>query len=313
VHAGLTLEETQNSLQRIAVRVRSAVVPSGRLPVGLWLPEPVARQLAKPSHIARFGDWLAERGLKPYTLNGFPQGDFHQAVVKHAVYEPSWLDSARVEYTCLLADNLAGLLGKGEPGSISTVPLGWPSRRWGAAEFTRAAKNLQQVALHLNALAERTGHEIVVAIEPEPGCVLDTCEDVINFFDGPLFSDAGDVVRRHITVCHDICHSAVMFESQEHALQSYARHGIRIGKLQVSSAVEVPWHEVEGDADQGRAMTAQIRSFDEPRYLHQTTRQRTDGAAVELVEDLPLALQQWLPSNATATALPSTEDAVAWK
>ena len=297
VHAGLTLQDAQANLERIAVRVRSEVAPAGRLPVGLWLPEPVARQLVRAEDVARFADWLAERGLKPYTFNGFPQGDFHQAVVKHAVYEPTWLDRARVDYTCLLADILAGLLPENMSGSISTVPLGWPNRQWNADDFARAAANLQQVARHFDALAQRTGHEIVLAIEPEPGCVLDTAEDIVEFFAGPLFKEDSGIVRRHVTVCHDICHSAVMFESQAHALETYARHGIRVGKLQVSSAIEVPWYEAAGDEATAQAMAAQLRSFNEPRYLHQTTRQRrNDGnnPSVELVEDLPVALRQWL-------------------
>lgn len=300
VHAGITLLDAQANLERVAMRVRQLVAPHGRLPVGLWLAERAARQLAQSDGVARFGDWLADRGLKAYTFNGFPQGDFHQAVVKHAVYEPNWLDTARVEYTCLLGDILAGLLPEGQGGSISTVPLGWPHRPWQADQFAQAATHLRTVATHFSSLAQRTGREIVLAIEPEPGCVLNRAQEVIDFLQQFVFDGHSESVRRHITVCHDICHSAVMFESQGDALQAYADNEIRIGKLQVSSAVEVPWQEVAGDESGGRAMAGQLLGFDEPRYLHQTTRVGPGDGRVELVEDLPIALRNWCSSSDAA-------------
>jgi sugar phosphate isomerase/epimerase len=313
VHAGITLAEAQSNLQRVATAVRKQVAPHGSLPVGLWLAERAARQLSSADALAQFRDWLGARSLRAYTFNGFPQGDFHQAVVKHAVYEPNWLDGSRVEYTCVLADVLAGLLADGQAGSISTVPLGWPHRPWEVNGFTLAGSNLRRVADHLHKLAERSGHEIVLAIEPEPGCVIDTALDMIRFLEQYVFTGPNsEVTRRHISVCHDICHSAVMFERQSDALEAYAEHGIRIGKLQVSSAIEVPWHELGESADQRSSMLAQLLSFSEPRYLHQTTRMRVPRGRCELVDDLPIALRQWLPGATSpgSAAIRATE--VAW-
>ncbi|MGN6547489.1 MAG: metabolite traffic protein EboE [Aureliella sp.] len=302
VHAGITLAEAQANLERVSMAVRELVAPQGNLPIGLWLAERAARQLAAENDVARFGEWLRERSLRPYTFNGFPQGDFHQAVVKHAVYEPNWLDGARVDYTCLLADILAGLLPEGEGGSISTVPLGWPHRPWREGDYAQAGAQLRRVAKHLAKLAQRTGREIVLAIEPEPGCVLDTATDMIQFLEQHVFQGASArTERRHITVCHDICHSAVMFERQVDVLQAYVDNGIRVGKLQVSSAVEVPWHELVGDLDRQSATLQQLLTFSEPRYLHQTTRAGASPGLCELVDDLPIALRQWLP-EATSTA-----------
>lgn len=296
VHAGITLAEAQANLERVAMTVRELVAPQGALPIGLWLAERAARQLVAAKDVARFRDWLGERALRPYTFNGFPQGDFHQAVVKHAVYEPNWLESSRVQYTCILGDILAGLLPDEQAGSISTVPLGWPHRPWQEADYAHAGANLQRVADHLSKLAQRTGHEIVLAIEPEPGCVLDTAADMIRFLEQHVFKGpTSEIARRHITVCHDICHSAVMFERQADVLQSYIDSGIRVGKLQVSSAVEVPWQELVGDLDRRSATLNQLLSFSEPRYLHQTTRVGASRGRSELVDDLPIALRQWLP------------------
>lgn len=305
VHAGITLLAAQANLERIAVEVRRCVAPKGALPVGLWLPEQAARQLVATEDVARFRDWLRDRQLMAYTFNGFPQGDFHQPVVKHAVYSPTWLESTRVDYTCLLADILAGLLPEGATGSISTLPLGWPHSVWNTEDFRIAGDNLRRVAAHLRKLADDSGREIVLAIEPEPGCVLDTAPDIIRFFEQFVFEAPSgaakaseavvDCLRRHITVCHDICHSAVMFEPQEFALKSYINHGIRVGKVQVSSAIEVPWPEIADESSRATAL-AQLRSFSEPRYLHQTTRLTSQAGQVEMLDDLPKALDQWLPT-----------------
>src|SRR5690606_16155731 len=100
--------------------------PNGRLPIGLWLPEPAAMSLIEQGSVLDFRDWLHEHSFLPYTFNGFPQGDFHQKVVKHSVYEPTWTCDTRTRYTLYLAEILEAILPDHGVGSISTLPLGWP-------------------------------------------------------------------------------------------------------------------------------------------------------------------------------------------
>ncbi len=302
VHAGITLVEAKDNLERIATQVRQKLTPQGRLPVGLWLAQKAAEQLHSEGAAPLFGEWLAEHGLKAYTFNGFPQGDFHQPVVKHAVYDPTWLEESRLHYTMQLADILAQLLD-GQHGSISTLPLGWPHQAWEPQHFHRAGLHLQQLARHLDRLLQQTGKEIVVAIEPEPGCVLDTADDMVAFLEQYVFEDSNPIIRRHIGVCHDICHSAVMFEPQDYALELYLNRGVRIGKVQVSSAVQVPWQVGRESDPINRQTWQQLVNFSEPRYLHQTTRphgnaQQADHS-LEMVDDLPDALNSWLTSPAS--------------
>ena len=73
-----------------------------------------------------------------------------------------------------LAQVLDVLLPAGANGSISTLPIGWPHCPWHAEEFHLAADNLLEVAKFLDHLAQASGREIVLAIEPEPGCILNT-------------------------------------------------------------------------------------------------------------------------------------------
>ena len=94
VHAGRTLAETEANLGRFAPRVRelvaSAEEPDAELGLGLWLSAETARELRETGGARAFRDRLLDQGLRVVTFNGFPYGDFHAEVVKHAVYEPHW-------------------------------------------------------------------------------------------------------------------------------------------------------------------------------------------------------------------------------
>jgi len=79
-----------------------------------------------------------------------------------------------------------------------------------------------------------------------------------------------------------------MFESQTDVLQRYQQLGIRVGKIQVSSAVRVNF----GALAEGARSDAldQLANFNEPRYLHQTSIRQTNGET-SFYEDLHLALE----------------------
>lgn len=281
VHAGTDLQSIQANLETYAVAVRRDLQGDAPMGVGLWLPAQAAASLAQSDATARLTDWLAERKLIPYTINGFPYDNFHQPVVKHRVYQPAWWSDERRDYTLQLADILAGLLPDGHTGSISTLPIGWPGSEAGSGSLRRAADNLRSVAQHLQRLEQTRGRRIVLAIEPEPGCLLDRSSDLIKFFDAH-FADPAE--RRYLTVCHDVCHAAVMFESQSDVLRAYARAGVGIGKVQVSSAIEVRWSTMT--AGERQDAMRQLAGFAEDRYLHQTGRLGNDGS-FQLAEDLP--------------------------
>ncbi len=298
VHAGTSLEEAKANLLRHASAVRQRVAPNGKLPIGLWLAEPAAMGLIECNGVYQFGEWLQEHDFLPYTFNGFPQGDFHQAVVKHAVYEPTWTCDSRTRYTLCLAEILEAILPDDGLGSISTLPLGWPHAPWHAETMKACADNLLEVAKFLDRLAQHRGREVVIAIEPEPGCVLNTAEEVVEFFEHFLFSGPDRALaHRYLTVCHDICHSSVLFESQSKALDMYRQAGIRVGKVQVSSAVHVPWDEARHDIDLQAAIAEQLRAFNEPKYLHQTTQRCGAGGVKWLQEDLPMAIARSLSNS----------------
>lgn len=318
VHAGTDISTIKETLAKHAGKIaawrRRFSASTAPLPVGLWIPASAAGELASGDGAEAFADWMTTQDLQPLTINGFPYDNFHLPVVKHRVYRPAWWEQSRLDYTLRLAGLLDRIMtrvaacdaaGGKAVGSISTLPIGWPGRL-GLSDADRdvdtvglqtgdgvhkrnlaqAGANLRTLAAGLHDLESRFGRRIVVAIEPEPGCLIDRCGDMVDFFQREL-PDANH--RRYLTVCHDVCHSAVMFESQAEAITAYSRAGIGVGKVQVSSAIDVPLAQMT--VDQRRAAIIELAGFAEDRYLHQTGVIDAAGR-FRLVEDLP----QWLQS-----------------
>jgi hypothetical protein len=290
VHAGATLDQTRANLEQHAIAVKERFSPDRPMGVGLWLSAKAAAELVAAKEEKQFGEWLATRGLVPYTLNGFPYGDFHQEVVKHRVYEPTWWQPERLEYTLRLVDILHDILPPGLEGSISTLPIAWGSPCPDRAELELAATRLRRAAWHMHELEDHTGRLIYLCLEPEPGCVFSFADDAVHFFQWQLSGgEEGDVVRRHIRICHDVCHAAVMFEDQEQVLRKYAAAGIEVGKIQVSAALRMDLNLFEPPAAESRAQAIkQLSQFAEDRYLHQTVVRR--GSDDTFYEDLRPAL-----------------------
>lgn len=256
-------------------------------PLGLWFNEAVLSAVARRSGSLR--DELSAWGASVFTFNAFPQMDFHQPVVKRAVYRPDWTDPARLDYTRRCAALLAALLPDGEDfGSVSTLPLGWRVD-WTAEHSTKAAEALAALARDLADLKERTGKHIAIALEPEPGCVLERTPQVTAFWNDVLrpvarSDERGDTlvaVEEHIGLCYDTCHQAVQFEDAAESLDALAAAEIRIHKMQLSSAPEFP-------ADPEGKTRALRERFVEPKFLHQT-RVKTPEGIFDL-DDLPQAL-----------------------
>lgn len=290
VHAGVDLPAIRENVLQYAVKVRETLSDGEPLGLGLWLPHQAARELQR-SGVSDFAEFLRKLNLRPFTINGFPYDNFHDAIVKHRVYEPTWWQPERLDYTKCLAEVLVGLLPDDERvGSISTLPMGWPKTMSGESvtskQLDQAGANFRELAGFLAQLHSRTGRRIVVAIEPEPGCIIDSCNDCIDWFTKHLPESAH---RQYITVCHDVCHSAVMMEPQQAVLAAYAKAGIGVGKVQVSSAIVADWQSMAV----GRRFEAldQLAAFAEDRYLHQTGRQKANGEFV-LEEDLPQLLER---------------------
>lgn len=294
VHAGESFDQLKMNLQRYAVPVKQRVSPDAPMGVGLWFSAEAMQQVIAQGLTQPFKAWMHSNGLLPYTLNGFPFGGFHEPIVKQRVYSPHWADPSRYDYTLGLATLLADLVPDGAEGSISTLPLGWPTSFSDAgaddydAQARRAAAQLMKLVHHLARIELNTGKHIHLCIEPEPGCLLETAEGVVHFFEQYLLGGPDDVsVLGYLRVCHDVCHSAVMFEEQAEALATYRDAGLVVGKAQLSSCVMADFDAMDAaTADDARH---RLSTFVEPRYLHQTSIRYDDGR-IDSYVDLPEAL-----------------------
>ncbi|MET4637858.1 metabolite traffic protein EboE [Mycetocola sp. 2940] len=257
---------------------RAAGLPE--LGVGLWLPADLARQLAESREDRELlRERLEANALVLRTINAFPYAAFHADVVKLDVYLPDWTDPRRAAYTLDCADVLAALLPEGADGSISTLPLGW-REPWTADADSRASAALKSVSDGLRVLREETGRTVRIAIEPEPGCVLDTVTDVVEWLAARTGDDGID--PEFVGICLDTCHLAVSFADPAAAVRLIADAGLRVVKVQASAALHVadPADPASRDA---------VAAFVEQRYLHQTRELSADGNVLA-VDDLPEAL-----------------------
>jgi len=269
--------------------VRRARAAPAAMGAGLWVAAQAAQTLrGDPAALERFRAALKDAHLDLFTLNGFPYGNFHAAAVKTAVYLPDWSDAKRYAYTLNLAGVLAELLPAERAfGTISTLPLGYGAL-WNDVKHAQALEHLVRLAGDLAALREATGKRIVVCLEMEPDCALQRTEQMLGFFGDDLPAAARrhdmpmEIVNAHLGLCFDTCHQAVMFEDCADSLAQLRHAGITIGKIQLSSALELTQ---PGSAEALNALAA----FDEPRYLHQV-KARHNGAVVGVI-DLPAALQ----------------------
>ncbi|WP_031066207.1 metabolite traffic protein EboE [Streptomyces sp. NRRL WC-3742] len=255
VHPAEDLAGILGQLDTFAVPVRERL-GEPTLGVGLWLAHRVAAELAADPHaVLRLRAELAARGLEVVTLNGFPYQGFHQPVVKHAVYRPDWSSPQRLHYTWDLARILAWLLPDDvTEGTISTLPLGW-SDGWTREHQALAHRHLDLLGAELTGILLRTGCTIRVALEPEPGCLIETTGQAVHHLSA-LDPD-------HFGLCLDVCHLAVAFEDPEAAVAELDRAGITVLKAQVSCALHA-----SSPADP--ATRSALTAFDEPRFLHQT-------------------------------------------
>jgi len=297
IHAGESWSDVRAALGTALPRVREQLGVTGPFAVGLRLSAEAAATLSGAAAQAEFAAFLRDGRYYLLTINGFPYGAFHGMRVKERVYLPDWRTAARLEYTNRLATLLAALAGDGLgiERSVSTVPGAFRSEVRGEADAAAIADNMLRHAAHLIAIRQSTGTYVSLAVEPEPACFIETIADAEAFFGRYLF-EAGrvaavaretgvpmtvDTVRTHVGLCLDACHMAVEFEDASAAFDRLRGAGIRVGKVQISSALQCDDCEPESIA---RA----LRPFADDTYLHQVV-ERADGQLTRYV-DLPDAL-----------------------
>jgi hypothetical protein len=286
VHPGETTTEIEESINHFLMPVRRTrgldIMRSG-----LWISAIAAHDYQKTSKLKQLQTQLQDNAIQLTTLNGFPYGDFHQDEVKTSVYKPDWSDPKRLHYSQNLARILAACLpDELEEGTISTLPLGYADH-WSIERQHQAELHLGQMLHFLDKLYQSTGKHIRLCLEMEPGCVLETSDQTIQFFNKGFASQA--LKQHYLGLCYDVCHQAVLFEPTKETLEKLTWAGIVIGKIQLSCALEV-------DFSASKHALEQIKEYAEPKYLHQV-RTLNDNGKVIGTDDLIGALEQGLSTQ----------------
>ncbi|MCF6159107.1 MAG: hypothetical protein E3K32_11190 [wastewater metagenome] len=270
IHHGEHFDEILAAIEDYSLKVKERICPDKDFGLGLRLSHTAVQEFL--TRIKDFKTVLERNKLYVVTINGFPFGPFHGTRIKEHVYLPDWSSLSRVAYTCGLARIISCILPEGETGTISTVPS-----HYGREEKPSVIFNLLKVVDFLEEIEKRTGKHIILSLEPEPDCYLDTLHSVIDFFEN-IFR-RNESAKRYLGICLDCCHVLVEFESPLHWFNKLTECGILVNKVQISSALRtvIPYNPLQA-----------LASFHDEEYLHQVRILSDRG--VSRFRDLPDAL-----------------------
>jgi len=257
IHPGESWPDHFEALKRSFPYIKSQVSNDQPMGIGLRLSNAASLELIRDEELAAFKGWLSVNNAYVFTMNGFPYGDFHHAVVKDKVHAPDWTNLERREYTLRLFRILEKLLPPDMDGGISTSPLSY--KYWFETEAARAeakktaTQNILHVVEELIRIKRSKGMLLHLDIEPEPDGLLETGAEFIDWFENDLVPMARQVlvqnlqmtaeqaessVKEHVCLCYDVCHFAIGYEPHSAIIEELSRKGIRIGKIQISAALK---------------------------------------------------------------------------
>lgn len=305
IHSGESWIDHFEAIKKNFPIIKKEVSPDQSMGIGLRLSNSASTDLLNLDQIQIFKDWLNDNNAYVFTMNGFPYGDFHHAIVKDQVHAPDWTSQDRLNYTIRLFKILAELLPEGMEGGISTSPLSY--RHWFSTKElseeakNRASRNIILVAEELYQFKITNGIRMHLDIEPEPDGMLETGAEFIAWYENMLIpmaksiltgslkiseSDAEACIKEHICLCYDVCHFAIGYEQHSEVLKQLDKKGIRTGKIQISAALKA---DMPADINSRAGIAEAFSKYNEPTYLHQVVGRNGDHSLIRY-RDLPEAL-----------------------
>jgi hypothetical protein len=293
LHAAETVAELERVLAAFTSEARTRLGWE-RIGLDLRLGSAAIREMANDgSALTRLRRALDRAGASAHSLNAFPLRPFQAAVVKADAYRPDWTEAERTDDTIAIIPVALALCDDAFV-TVSTVPGSYRPFGHAKNDHTRIADNLGRFAGHAAKSKRANGRTVMLCLEPEPWCTLETSHDTAAFWRGPL-REAGvaaaakvldgdeqaarTAIADHLGLCFDTCHFSLAFEDQRAAVDRLVGSGVPIGKCQFSAAPEVlhPHADAVG--------VAALRALAEPRFMHQTAAASASGS-LSKVEDL---------------------------
>jgi hypothetical protein len=314
IHPSTGWENVFANIRQYTTELKKRISPSERFGIGLGMSNKEMLELRKPENLRIFRNFLEAEGLYVFTLNGFVYGDFHDPRIKDTIHAPDWRTEQRVQFSLGLIDVMAGLLPDDmEEGSFSTQPLSY--KLWDDVDptsdelWTTVTRNVVRVAAKMVRVRQETGKFIHMDIEPEPDCLIENSAEMVAFAEDWLLKAGADQLAEelsitveearqhlldHVQVCYDTCHVGVAYERADDVMDEFDRVGLKVGKVQISSALKVP---LEADLTERAKQAEWLEQFAESNFLHQVIQRNTDGSLTQF-GDLPQALENATDENA---------------
>jgi sugar phosphate isomerase/epimerase len=295
VHPGESVDDLVRIVEQDVRAVKRQVFPDQPMGLNLRLGIQQIDALGSEAERARLAEAMQRTGTFLFTVNGFPLQDFHAPRVKEQVYAPSWADPGRAGCTIKIAHVLDALMPEDETlGSISSLTGCFKPDGDSPERHALMAAQIARVVVELARIAEKSGREIVLGLEPEPFTTAETTPESIAYFQDHLLprsrealtaagfaqSRAEDLTRRHLGINLDLCHQAVEFEDIPRSVRDLEAAGIRLAGVHVSAALRV-----DSPVENEEGLHA-LRAYDEPRYLHQAMGVDRSGGVVLRAVDL---------------------------
>ncbi len=265
IHPAETWEKTFQVLKTDVLAVRDSLSQTEPFAIGLRLSALAAEELigTNGEKLETFKAWLKEENCYVFTINGFPYGAFHGTRVKEEVYRPDWTTEERLTYTSHLLIIINELCPEDSGGSVSTLPGSFKEFE---ADENLIFSNLYACAKFIEILAEESGKDLHLGLEPEPLGHFENTQETLAFFE--RFFDWCDLkdlsvecLKKHIGINYDTCHFALEFDDCHQSLKALTDAGLRISKIHLSNALSF-------NPKNANALQA-IQAFNEPTYLHQ--------------------------------------------
>lgn len=309
IYSGDTWQDIFLNLKKNIPEISSKVAQTKAFGIGLRLSNNAAIQMLENDNILIFQQWLNTNNYYVATINGFVYGNFYNTSIKNKVYKPDWTTLERANFNFTLIEILSKLCPIGGDVGFSTSPLDY---KFGLHKKNDKSFNdltleyLVQLIKKLIYIEKKEGKTIHIDFEPEADCLLEKISDIVNFFENLLLVDlalkltnelnislteAKTYIFRHLRICYDICHQAVQFEDHLKNFEILSKSGIKIGKIQLSSALEInvkPNTLID--------LIDDLNKFKDKIYLHQVVIKSFDGS-FNKYRDLPEALENFEDNN----------------
>ncbi len=306
IHPSKNWDDAFDNIKTYTTELKKRISPDQPFGIGLSLSNAEMTELRKPDVMQAFRDYLDANGLYVFTINGFVYGEFHNPRIKDNIHYPDWRTQERVDFSIGLVDVMARLLPDHlDEGSFSTQPLSY--KHWDGVDvadetlWRTVTEGIVKVTAKMVETRRATGKFIHVDIEPEPDCLLENSDEVVMFYEkwllthgaeqlaaqlGTSVDEAKTHLLDHVQICYDTCHISVAYEDAKTVLDKFEKAGIKVGKVQISSALKVPL--AEPPAARGE-QAEWLDQFAETNFLHQVSQRNKDGS-VQQYPDLDVAL-----------------------